>query len=62
MACGLLSCAMRTLTCGMHEDLVPRPGIEPGLSALGTRSLTRWTTREVPDFENVEFKTAGTSS
>ena len=29
-------------------DLVPRPGIEPGLPALEVRSLTHWTTREVP--------------
>ena len=29
-------------------DLVPGPGIEPGPPAVGARSLTRWTTREVP--------------
>ena len=29
-------------------DIVPRPGIEPGPPALGVRSLTHWTTREVP--------------
>ena len=46
MACGLLSCDMRTLSCGLW-DLVPRPGIEPRPPALGARSLTHWTTREV---------------
>ena len=30
------------------RDLVPQPGIEPGLPALGARSLTHWTTGEVP--------------
>ena len=29
-------------------DLVPWPGIEPGSPALGTWSLSHWTTREVP--------------
>ena len=29
-------------------DLVPQPGIKPGAPALGARSLTHWTTREVP--------------
>ena len=38
--CGIFSCGMR--------DLVPWPGIEPRLSALGPWSLNRWTTREVP--------------
>ena len=28
-------------------DLVPPPGIEPRRPALGTWSLSRWTTREV---------------
>ena len=28
-------------------DLVPPPGIEPRPPALGARSLTHWTTREV---------------
>ena len=36
------------LSCGMW-DLVPWPGIEPGLPALGARSLSHWTAREVPD-------------
>ena len=30
------------------QDLVPWPGIEPGAPALGARSLTHWTTKEVP--------------
>ena len=29
-------------------DLVPWPGIEPGPLALGIQSLSRWTTRQVP--------------
>ena len=37
----------RALSGGMW-DLVPWPGIEPGLLALGARSLRLWTTREVP--------------
>ena len=34
---------MWTLSCRMW-DLVPWPGIEPGLSALGARSLSHWST------------------
>ena len=30
------------------EIVVPRPGIEPGPSALKVQSLNLWTTREVP--------------
>ena len=48
-ACGLISCSMQTLSCSMR-DLVPRPGIEPRPPALEVRSLTHWTTREVPFF------------
>ena len=33
---------------GSMWDLVPQPGIEPRPSALGTRSLSHWTTRDVP--------------
>ena len=47
VAWGLLSCHMWTFSCGMW-DLVPRPGIEPRPLALGTWSLTHWTTTEVP--------------
>ena len=39
-ACGIFSCSMR--------DLVLIPGMEPGPPPLGTRSLSPWTTREVP--------------
>ena len=35
------------LSCGMWE-LVPRPGMVHGPSALGAWSLSHWTTREVP--------------
>ena len=42
-----LSCSIyRIFSCGMW-DLVPWPGIEPGPPALGARSLSHWTTREV---------------
>ena len=34
------------LSCGMW-DLVPWPGIKPGLPALGLRSLSHWITWEV---------------
>ena len=33
------------MACGI---LVPRPGIEPGLSAVKARSPNHWTTREFP--------------
>ena len=41
------------LSCGMW-DLVPRPGIATGPPALGAKSLSHWTTKEVPlpSFEN----------
>ena len=43
-----LNCSMQDLfSCGMW-DLVPWPGIEPGLPAWGVQSLGHWTTREVP--------------
>ena len=38
-ACGIFSCGM--------WHLVPFPGMEPRLPALGAQSLSRWTTREV---------------
>ena len=40
-----LSCSMQTFSCGVCH--VPWPGIEPRLPALGARSLSYWTTREV---------------
>ena len=43
----VFTCGKRTLSCGMW-DLVPWPGIEPRPPALGARSLSHWTTREVP--------------
>ena len=49
-ACRIFSCGMRTLSFGMW-DLVPWPGTEPGLPALGVRSLSHWTIREVPSAE-----------
>ena len=42
MACGIFSCSMRTLYCGMW-DLVPWPGIKPRSPALGAWSLSHWT-------------------
>ena len=42
-----LSYGMQDLSCGVW-DLVPRPGIEPWAPALGARSSSHWTTREVP--------------
>ena len=39
-ACGIFSCCM--------WDLIPWPGIEPRPPTLGARSLSHWTTREVP--------------
>ena len=43
------------LSCSMW-DLVPWPGIKPRPPALGTWSLTHWTTREVPVFKGEEIK------
>ena len=47
VACGIFSSNMRTLSCDIW-DPVPWPGIEPRTPALGTRSLSHWTNREVP--------------
>ena len=47
VACGIFSCGMQTLSCGMR-DLVPWPGVEPRPPALGAWSLSHWTIREVP--------------
>ena len=35
------------MPCGMRH-LIPWPGVEPMLPALGTWSLNHWTTRKVP--------------
>ena len=49
VSCGLfLVAACGLLVAACMWDLVPRPGIEPGPPVLGVRSLTHWTTREVP--------------
>ena len=45
--CYVLVVAFRIFSCGMW-DLVPRPGNKPGPPAFGVRSLSHWTTREVP--------------
>ena len=37
------------LSCSMWA-LVPWPGFEPWLPALGAQSLSHWTTRKVPEF------------
>ena len=47
-ACGIFVAACGIFSCGM-QDLVPRPGIEPGSPALGVQSPNHWTTREVPN-------------
>ena len=47
LACGIFSCSMWTLSCGVW-DPVPWPGIQPGPLAVGVQSLlSHWTTREV---------------
>ncbi|XP_057560752.1 WD repeat-containing protein 82 isoform X2 [Hippopotamus amphibius kiboko] len=50
---------VKTAACGIFVaacmwDLVPQPGIEPRPPALGVRSLTHWTTREVPPISRVK--------
>ena len=52
----LCSCSqlqhMRSLVAAWQlsvGDLVPRPGIEPGLPALGAQNLSHWTIRKVSD-------------
>ena len=45
--CGIFSCGMRILNCGIW-DLAPWPGMESGPPALGAGTLSHWTTREVP--------------
>ena len=43
----VLVVAHRIFSCSIW-DLVPRPGIEPQLPALGVKSFGHWTIREVP--------------
>ena len=38
------------------QDLVPSPGIKPGLSALRVQSLNHWTTREVSPFDLLQLQ------
>ena len=35
-----------------HGILVPQPGVEPKPAALGARSLSHWTTRQIPIVRN----------
>ena len=44
----VLVAAFGLIVAACMRDLVPRPGIEPRPPALWVRSLTHWTTREVP--------------
>ena len=46
--CPILVVAHGIFSCGMW-DLVPPPGIEPRLPALGMQSRSHWTSSEVPD-------------
>ena len=46
---GIFSCSRQASSCGLW-DLIPQPGIKPGPPAMGTQSLSHWTTREVLDF------------
>ena len=46
-ACRIFICCMQSPSCSMG-DPVPRPGIEPGPTALGAQNLSYWTTKEVP--------------
>ena len=46
MACGIFSCGLWTLSCGIW-DLVPWPEIKSRLHALGVQILNHWTTKEV---------------
>ena len=48
--CRVLIVAGGIFSCSMW-DLVPRPGIEHGPPALGARTLSHWTTSEVPATE-----------
>ena len=45
--CKIFSCSMQTLSWGLWV-LVPPPGVEAKLLALGAWTLSHWTTKEVP--------------
>ena len=55
LSCGMwdLHYDMLTLNCSMW-DLVPGPGIQPRLPALGVRSLSHWTGRKVPLLQSLD--------
>ena len=42
------------LSCSMW-DLFPQPRIKPELTALGTQTLSHWTTSKVPIFSQYYF-------
>ena len=46
----------QVLVAACMGDLVAQAGIEPGTPALGARSLTHWTTREVPRTWSLNLK------
>ena len=48
MACGLFSCGMQTLSCGMHVGISSLTRDRTRPLALGAQSLIHCTTREVP--------------
>ena len=52
-ACRIFSCGIQTFPCNMW-DLVPRPGMELGLLALGIWSPSHRTTREVPEIKHLD--------
>ena len=45
--CWVLVVTSKIFSCS-KRDLIPWPGIEPGLPSLGARSLSHWTTGKVP--------------
>ena len=56
----LIYLAVLSLSCCL-QALVPWPGIEPGLAALRARSLSQWTTREVPAIILIKADGSGAS-
>ena len=54
-ACRIFNCRIWTLSFGTW-DPISQPGVKPGPPALGTWSLSRWTSREVlADFSSTQF-------